>query len=306
MKIIFLGSSAFAVPILKRVLESQFEVTAVVTKADAIAGRGLTEKGTAVKEFTTANFPQIPLLQPESLKDEAFLESLQGFGADIFLVASFPIMPKKMLAIPPLGAMNVHPSLLPKYRGAAPIRWTLFKGEIETGVTTFFIGGKVDAGNIFLQRRIHIHPYEDYGALHDRLAALGAEMAVESLEKIAQGDISTTIQDESLACPAPKISKEDCLVDWSKSSLDICNQIRALSPEPGAYTVINGKRLKLFAANPTDKISARGDVLIDKDKVFIGCGGGCLELVEVQIEGKKRMKIGDFLRGVKWDRCSID
>jgi len=300
LKVIFLGTSEFAVLPLQSLLNSPHTVAAVVTKSDRISGRGRKQQPTPVKQCIEKLYPQIPLFQPESLKDSSFHQTLASLQPDIFVVASFPIMPQTLVELPPLGCLNIHPSLLPKYRGAAPIRWTLMNGDTVTGVTTFFIGGKIDAGNLFLQLSTEIYPLEDYGSLHNRLSQLGAELAVKSLDLISQGKVFTSLQDESQAIPAPKIRKEHCLIDWNKSAQSICNQIRALSPEPGAYTIVEGKRLKLYASqiHPKKPIET-GKTFVYQDKLFIGCQDLCLELIEVQLEGKRRLKAADFLRGCK-------
>ena len=278
LKVIFLGTSEFAVLPLQALLNSPHSVAAVVSKSDRISGRGQLQHPTAIKKYVDKFYSELPFFQPDNLKDPVFHQSLRMLHPDIFVVASFPIMPQALVELPPLGCLNIHPSLLPQYRGAAPIRWTLLKGDAVTGVTTFFIGGKIDSGNIFQQRSLEIYPLEDYGSLQNRLSKLGAELALQSLDLISQGKISTTLQDESQATPAPKIRKQHCLVDWNKPAQSICNQIRALSPEPGAYTIIDGKRLKLFASqiNPK-KLIDTGKTLIYEDKLFVGCQDFCLE-----------------------------
>ena len=300
LKVVFLGTSDFALEPLQAILKSRHILAAVVTKSDRSAGRGQKQLPTPVKKFMEDSCPALPLLQPDSLKDPAFLDMLRRFQPDIFVVASFPIMPKILLQIPPLGCLNIHPSLLPKYRGAAPIHWTLMNGDSVTGVTTFFIGGQIDAGNIFLQQSLEILPWEDYGSLHHRLSVLGAVLALKSLDLIAQSKVTTYPQDESQATPAPKIRNEHCRIDWNRPAHTICNQIHALSPQPGAYTYFQGKRLKLFAARICpEKLTDSGTAKIQQDRIFIACQDQSLELLEVQLEGKKRMKTADFIHGLK-------
>ena len=307
LRIVLLGTSEFAIKPFRRIIESAHEIVAVVTKTDRHSGRGRKKVRTPVMDFITGDFPDIDVIQPDSLKDQDFQNKLSALQADLFVVASFPIMPMTVVNIPPFGCLNIHPSLLPKYRGAAPIRWTLMKGDAVTGVTTFFIGGKVDAGSIFLQRELQVLPMEDYQSLHDRLSEFGADLVLESLKKIIMGDISTIPQDESLATPAPKIQKSHCAIDWSKPAQDICNQIRALSPEPGAYTIFRGKRLKLYSSQIADTARLNsGEGHINQQKLFIGCKDLCLELLEVQLEGRKRMKAQDFIRGLHIDSNWIE
>ncbi len=307
LNIIFLGTSEFALPTLKALIESRHNLLAVVTKRDRPQGRGRRESPTAVMKYLIEKGVDIEVYQPQSLKDEQFIRNLEALNPQLFVVASFPIMPRKMVNIPTIGCLNIHPSLLPKYRGAAPIRWALLNGETITGVTTFFIGGKVDAGNIFLQKSLPIKPMENYGSLHNRLANLGAELAIKSVELISQGEVKTFPQDETQATPAPKITKEDLRIDWNQPAEKICNKIRAFSPQPGAYTIIDGRRFKVFAAQPNafrEYDSGKGAV--EKDGIYVGCGDCCIELLEVQFEGKKRLKARDFLRGFKQESAVLE
>lgn len=300
MKLVFLGTAEYAIPPLRAVLDSLHETVAVVTKSDRPSGRGLREKPTPVKIFLREYSPQTPLIQPDKLKDPEFQRQLAEYNAELFVVACFPILPMKVVRLPKVGCLNIHPSLLPRYRGAAPIRWTLMSGDEVTGVTTFFIGEKVDGGSILLQRETPIAEGENHGALEHRLAEMGADLALESLDIIAGGEIRTRIQDESKATPAPKIQLEDMRVDWNRSAGEIHNHIRAFAPKPGVFTFMNSRRLKIYASRPHPEIKAPiRQGRIDGESLFAGCGEGVLEILELQIEGKKRLLIKDFLRGFR-------
>jgi methionyl-tRNA formyltransferase len=305
LNIIFLGTAEFAIPALTAIIKSPYKLIAVVTKSDKPSGRGLKEKPSPVKLFLQKYHPAIKLMQPDSLKNPSFQEELADWGADLFVVCAFPIMPSTMVKIPRLGCINIHPSLLPKYRGAAPIRWSLINGETKTGVTTFFIGEKIDAGNILLQREIVVSPEEDYGELHHRLSLIGAELAPESIALIANGTYHLLPQDESLATPAPKIQSEDLLLDWNSEAVTLNNRIRAFSPEPGAFTILDNKRLKIFRARPEPELAlSPGETLRQKKQLLVGCSKGSLAILEIQLEDKKRMPIEDFLKGYRGD-CII-
>lgn len=300
LKIIFLGTAEFAIPSLRSVLDSRHETAAVVTKSDRPSGRGRREKPTPVKLFLREYSPQTPLIQPDKLKDPEFHRQLAEYDAELFVVACFPILPMKVVRLPKTGCLNIHPSLLPRYRGAAPIRWTLMNGDETTGVTTFFIGERVDGGSVLLQRETPIAQGENYGSLEHRLAEMGADLALESLDIIAAGEIHTKIQDESTATPAPKIRPEHKRVDWNRSALKIHNHIRAFAPKPGVFTFLNGRRLKIFASEPYSEMDIPLQIgKIDGEKLFAGCGEGALELLELQIEGRKRLPVKNFLRGFR-------
>jgi len=300
MKVVFCGTSEFAVPILKAVLDSRHEVTTVVTKSEKPSGRGLTERPTAVKSFMGRYSPSTSIIQPSRLKDVDFQKGLKSFNPDVFVVASFPIMPMSMVIIPDKGCVNVHPSLLPLYRGAAPIQWALIDGAEKTGVTTFIIGKEVDAGKILLQRELDIFPEENCGSLHDRLSMVGAEMVLASLDLVEKDDFEAIPQDESKATAAPKIKKEDLLIDWNNDARVIHNRVRAFSPHPGAYTILNGRRLKILKSKPDYSHNLPpGSGLCYKTGLFAGCRDGALELLELQFEGKKCLSQAAFICGFK-------
>jgi methionyl-tRNA formyltransferase len=300
MKIIFCGTSEFAVPVLRAVLESRHEVLAVVTKSEKPSGRGLKERPTAVKSFVQQYSPDMTIIQPPKLKDRDFQNKLHSLKVDAFVVASFPIMPMSMVEIPARGCINIHPSMLPLYRGAAPIQWALIDGAEKTGVSTFIIGKVVDAGKILLQGEMDIYPDEYFGSLHDRLSMLAAELAVESIDLVEKGNFKALPQDESKATAAPKIKKEDLLINWNNSAVAVYNRVRAFSPSPGAYTILNGKRLKILKAKPDYSHDlSPGAGLCHKTGLFAGCSDGALELLEVQMEGKKCLSEEAFICGFK-------
>ena len=296
MKIIFMGTPDFAVPSLKALHESNHQIAAVVTGADKERGRGQKVTFTPVKEFALKN--NIPVLQPEKLKDEKFITQLKSFSADLFVIVAFRILPEEVYTIPSKGSFNLHGSLLPKYRGAAPIQWALIKGEVETGVTTFMLEAKVDTGNIILQEKINISDDDDFGSLHDKMSMLGANVVVRTAEQIESGIYKLNMQDNSLASPAPKITKELCEIDWNKSAEQIHNLIRGLSPYPGALFNFKNKMIKIYKTKVVEDSSTKsGQIKQTKTSLTIGCGNNSLEILELQQEGKKRMKIEEFLRG---------
>jgi methionyl-tRNA formyltransferase len=309
MKIVFMGTPKFAVPSLKILIDNNYEIPFVVTIPDKEKGRGLKKQFSDVKIFALEN--NLPVLQPEKLKDENFLNALHEANPDLIVIIAFRMLPKEVYAFPRLGSMNVHASFLPKYRGAAPINRAIIGGEKETGLTTFFLQDKADTGNILLQQKVEISDYDDAGTLHEMLSEIGAELLLKSLKLIESGKYELQEQDDSLATKAPKIFKEDCLIHWNKSSAEIHNQIRGLSPYPAAFTHLNGKVFKIFKSRiifPEQKIiqnsefriqnySECGKILINGKQLFVQTADNLLELLEIQMEGKKRISIGDFLNG---------
>jgi len=296
MKIVFFGTPDFAVTSLSKIFESHHKVEAVVTAPDKERGRGRKVSVTPIKEFALSK--NIPFLQPEKLKEEKFIEQLKQIEADLFVIVAFRILPKEVFTLPKYGSINLHGSLLPKYRGAAPIQWAIINGENETGVTTFFLKEKVDTGNMILQEKIVIEPEDNFESLHDKMKDVGAEVLVKTISLIERGEVDEQPQNDSLASPAPKITKEICKIDWTKSAEQINNLIRGLSPIPAAFFEINGKLYKVYksaiANEPTLKV---GDIKETKKEIFIGCGEGTLQLLEIQPEGRKRMTADAFLRG---------
>jgi methionyl-tRNA formyltransferase len=304
MKIVFMGTPEFSIPSLEVLLKNGYEICAVVTAPDEPKGRGYKLSPPPVKVFALQN--NLKVLQPQNLKDPNFINELKKLSPDLIVVVAFRILPKEVFSIPPLGTINVHASLLPKYRGAAPINWAIINGEKETGVTTFFIDEKVDAGNIILQKKIEIGQDETAGELHDKLAKLGAEALLETVKIIQTGKVQTIKQDETLATPAPKIKKEMCQINWYEMKAEqVHNFVRGLSPNPGAFTFLKGKILKIYRTKLVEKISEAttlkpGQIIIDGDSLFAVCSDlKPVKIIEVQIEGKKKLKSEEFLRGHK-------
>lgn len=309
LKIIFMGTADFAVPSLKKLCESSHHVLAVVTAPDLPRGRGQKILFTPVKEFALAH--HLPVIQPGTekgaLRDPAFIAELKKYQADLFVVVAFRILPPEIFQLPPHGSINLHASLLPKYRGAAPINWAIIRGEKETGVTTFFIQQKVDTGNLILQRSLPIGDNETAGELHDRLAGLGAEALLETVNLVAEDCVQLTFQNESQATSAPKIFKEDCKINWNQPARVIQNFIRGLSPYPCAFSIFNGEPYKIFKSELEEKdvseIPAGAIVEIQNKGFAVVCGDNkILWIKEIQPPSKKRMSVSDFIRGHKIEK----
>jgi methionyl-tRNA formyltransferase len=304
MRIIFMGTPEFAVPSLKILLENQYDVVAVVTAPDKPRGRGQKLSSPPVKQFAAGH--SLQLLQPVSLKDEGFIRRIMELSPDLIVVVAFRILPREVFEIPKLGSFNLHASLLPKYRGAAPINWAITKGEEETGVTTFFLQERVDTGNVILQARVKIGEDETAGELHDKLAEVGAEIVLQTVRLIELGKAHPRTQDEALATPAPKIFKEMCKVEWSKNARELHNFVRGLSPDPCAFTFHNGRMLNIYRTKRTGiKVlhSNPGAILDPTDKeLLVATADELLSLQELQLEGKKRMSAEEFLRGYKIEK----
>ncbi len=294
-----MGTPAFAVPSLRAIVKAGYDVAAVVTNQDEPQGRGLKVIPPAVK--TAALELGLPIIQVGSLKDAEFVTRLAAISPDLMVVVAFRILPREVFTIAKLGTFNLHASLLPKYRGAAPINWAIINGERETGVTTFFLDEKVDTGRIILQRKLEIGDDETAGELSNRLSQLGAAAVVDTIKLIQQGNVHIIEQDNSLATKAPKISKEDCLIDWSKPAAKIHNLVRGFSPEPCAYTFLGGKLLKIFKMKMTlEKTDlTAGTIRIDSGRFFVACSDDLVEVLELQLEGKKKLVASDFLRGAR-------
>jgi methionyl-tRNA formyltransferase len=296
-RIVFMGTASFAVPSLVRLADEGFAIPAVVTGPDRPQGRGRELGHTPVK--TAALGRRIPLLQPEKLKDPSFAGAIRSLEPDLIAVVAFRILPPEIFRIPRLGSVNLHASLLPRFRGAAPINRAIMNGETETGVTTFLLEESVDTGNLLLQARTPILPDDDAGTLHDRLADIGAEILLHTARLIEQGKAVPRPQDPALASPAPKIFRDDCRIDWHKGAERIRNQIRGLSPSPAAFTTHGGKVLKIYRARIAAGSLEPGSAEIVRGTLRIGTGDSPLELEEIQQEGKKRMPVGEFLRGYR-------
>jgi methionyl-tRNA formyltransferase len=267
---------------------------------DKEKGRGQKISSSPVKEFGIKT--NIPVLQPEKLKDENFIGQLKNFNADLFVVVAFRILPKEVFTIPPKGSFNLHASLLPKYRGAAPIQWSLINGEKKTGVTTFALEEKVDTGNIYLQKEALIDKEDNFETLHNKLSKVGAEIVLETVNMIESGNYRLMDQGNSLATPAPKITPETGKIDWIKPAEEIHNLVRGLSPAPCAYFFYNNKKIKIYKTRVIEKEKpVAGKIIQTKKNLFIECGKDELEIIELQLEGKKKMGAEDFLRGFRFE-----
>lgn len=300
LKIVFMGTPDFAVPSLRKILNSSHQVVAVVTQPDKPRGRGQRLLPTPVKKEALSH--QIsPVFQPVRLKDPQFIQQLKQLNADLFVVVAFRILPVEVFTIPPLGTINVHPSLLPKYRGAAPINWTIINGEQETGVTIIRITEKVDAGNILLQKKVAVLPDETAGSLHDRLAEIGADLLVQAIDGLAENRLKPQPQSDQLAMPAPKITPEMRHISFRQPAEQVKNWIHGLSPFPAGFVYYQGKLIKLYRAKVVDAAFANaepGTILTAQgDRLEIACQPGIVRILELQREGKKMLSTGEFLRG---------
>jgi methionyl-tRNA formyltransferase len=300
-RIVFMGTPAFAVASLKALLNAKMNVVGVVTAPDKPAGRGMQLQQSAVKQFALEH--QLPIAQPEKLKSPEFFAQIQAWQPDIQIVVAFRMLPETIWSYPPMGTLNVHGSLLPKYRGAAPINWAIINGEKETGVTTFRLQHAIDTGDILLQERIPITQDMTAGELHDTMMEVGAQTLVTTLHGLIAGTIQAKPQEETLAIlHAPKIFTKDCQIEWQQPVAQIHNLIRGLAPFPGALTKVDGKIVKLFSTsiydeNPKEPV---GSFVTDgKTYARFACSDGYIQLNDIQWEGKKRMPIADFLRGYK-------
>ncbi|MDO5387914.1 MAG: methionyl-tRNA formyltransferase [Clostridia bacterium] len=299
MKVLFMGTPDFAVPVLEALVEKH-NMTAVISQPDKPKGRGKKMKPTPVKE--AAEKYGIPVYQPEKIKDEKFVELLKGIDADIFVVVAYgQILSQEILDIPKYGCINVHGSLLPKYRGAAPIQWSVINGEKETGVTIMYMVKALDSGDMILKRKMEITDDDTYETLHNRMAYVGADALIEAIELIEKGDVNAEKQEDSLATTAPMIKKDMGKIHWSRNSEEIRNKIRGFNPVPGAYTEYEGEILKIFKADIVEgyEKGEAGEILsVDKKKGFIvKTGNGALLIREVQAKGGKKMNCADYLRG---------
>lgn len=325
LHIVFMGTPEFAVASLHALINAGFHIAGVVTAPDKPAGRGMKLQESTVKKFAVEK--KLKILQPEKLKNAQFLEELQSLNADLFVVVAFRMLPEAVWSMPPMGTINLHASLLPQYRGAAPINWAIINGEKETGVTTFKLKHEIDTGNILLQEKIAIKGNETAGDLHDKLKELGAQLLVKTIYGLADEQLKETPQAEiengkwkmengqsSNAASssgihhlqlkhAPKIFTETCKIDWNKSVNEVHNLIRGLSPFPGAFTYLNSKLLKIYSSCKEFKQPSipQGQFETDgKTYLKFACKDGFIVVKEMQLEGKKKMSVEDFLRGYKF------
>ena len=303
MRLIFMGTPDFAVASLDALIKAGFDIVGVVTAPDKPAGRGQKMHQSAVKQYAEEH--HLYTLQPEKLKDKGFLEQLKALKADLQVVVAFRMLPEIVWNMPSLGTINLHASLLPQYRGAAPINWAVINGEKESGVSTFFLKHEIDTGNIIFSDKVAISESMTAGDLHDKLMVVGAELLVKTVDAISRNsyeEVSQESLEETVLRHAPKIFKEDCKINWEQGTEKIYNFIRGLSPYPTAFTFFNNKILKIFSAekelvNPS---VAAGELLSDgKSYLKFATNNGYISIRDLQLEGKKRMKIEEFLRGVK-------
>ncbi|TCJ17885.1 methionyl-tRNA formyltransferase [Flaviaesturariibacter flavus] len=299
-----MGTPEFAVASLDALVQAGCNIVGVITAPDKPAGRGMQLQGSAVKKYAVEK--GLHLLQPEKLKAPEFVEALRALNADLQVVVAFRMLPEIVWNMPPMGTLNVHGSLLPQYRGAAPINWAIINGEPETGVTTFRLKHEIDTGDILLQDRMPIGENETAGEVHDRMKELGAALLVRTVKGLAEGSISETPQshlDPATLKHAPKIFTDTCRIDWTRTVADVHNQVRGLSPFPGAFTTLNGKTLKIFRSTVAGGKAADMPGEPDTDgKTYLrfSCADGDLNIVELQLEGKKRMGVEEFLRGYRF------
>lgn len=297
-----MGTPEFAVPSLEILVENGWNVVAVITAPDKPKGRGQKLIPSPVKECALKHF--IPTLQPNNLKSPDFLDELKSYRADVQVVVAFRMLPESVWSMPPMGTFNLHASLLPDYRGAAPINWAIINGETETGVTTFFLKHEIDTGSVIFQEKEPIYPEDNVGTLYERLMVKGANLVLKTIEGLAEGNLSTKIQDENLAKHhAPKIFKETCEIDWNKDATSIHNLVRGLSPYPTAWTILDEKNCKIYRTeiNKEEIQNLKpGEYSSDgKTHLTFQTGQGTLKILELQLEGKKRLEIEELLRGYK-------
>ncbi|MGI4729505.1 MAG: methionyl-tRNA formyltransferase [Janthinobacterium lividum] len=307
MKIIFMGTPEFAVASLDALIKAGMDVIAVVTAPDKPSGRGQQLSESAVKKYAVKN--SIKVLQPEKLKNEDFINELRNLQADLHVVVAFRMLPEVVWNMPPKGTINLHASLLPQYRGAAPINWAVVNGEKETGVTTFFLKQEIDTGDIILTDKTSILETDNAGDVHDKLMEIGADLLVKTVKIVADDQYKEVPQDEIISQDenielkhAPKIFKNDCLINWMQPTEQVYNFIRGMSPYPTAFTSVNNKIFKIFKAEKqlTEPAIFPGGFITDqKSFLKFACSDGFILVKEVQLEGKKRMNIEEFLRGIK-------
>lgn len=297
-----MGTPDFAVASLSALVENGYNVVAVITAPDKPAGRGMQLKASAVKEYAVSK--SLPVLQPDKLKNPDFLEELRSYKADLQIVVAFRMLPEVVWDMPSLGTVNVHASLLPQYRGAAPINWAIINGEKETGVTTFRLKHEIDTGNILLQEKVTILPEDNIGTVYEKLMNKGAGLLLKTVDGLVNNTITEQPQPESASelRHAPKIFKEDCQINWNKTAEEVHNLVRGLAPYPAAFTFIEGKQLKIFGSSveknetPADPGTVETD---GKSYLRFAAADGWVNCLDVQYEGKKRMAITDFLRGFR-------
>ncbi|EJF11029.1 MULTISPECIES: methionyl-tRNA formyltransferase [Pontibacter] len=300
LRIVFMGTPDFAVPTLQALVEHKYNVVAVVTAPDKPAGRGQKIQQSPVKEYAISQ--GIPVLQPTNLKSEAFLEELRSYRANLQIIVAFRMLPEVVWAMPELGSFNIHGSLLPQYRGAAPINWAIINGEKETGVTSFFLKHEIDTGDLIFQDRVPILEEDDFGSMYEKLKYKGAELAVRTVQAIERGEVKPQPQQTNAETKhAPKIFKETCEINWNQPAHQVRDFIRGLSPYPAAWTRFDGKTFKIFKTEELENTAyslAPGQIKTDnKTYLHVQTADGVLSILDLQMEGKKRMPVQDLLRG---------
>jgi methionyl-tRNA formyltransferase len=307
LRIVFMGTPEFAVGILDTIMKKNYDVVGVITAADKPAGRGQKIKYSAVKEYALAN--NLTLLQPTNLKEDEFLSELKALNANLQIVVAFRMLPKVVWEMPELGTFNLHASLLPNYRGAAPINWAIINGETKTGVTTFFIDDKIDTGAMILSSEIAIDAAENAGQLHDRLMLLGSKTVIDTLSLIENEKVTTTIQNDNQETKtAYKLNKENCKIDWTKSGLEINNLIRGLSPYPAAWSFFSDNEeewnVKIYDSKLISEIHSEtiGNLICTKKEMKIAIEEGFIQVLSLQFPGKKKMNTSEFLNGIVFSK----
>jgi methionyl-tRNA formyltransferase len=300
MRLVFFGTPDFASRCLEKIISSKHQVAAVVTAPDKRKGRGMKLEPPEVKRLALTR--GLDIFQPANLKDPLFLQRLSSYNADLFCVVAFRILPEQVFSMPPKGCINLHASLLPKYRGAAPINWAIINGEKETGLTTFFIRKAVDTGDMLLQEKIEIGPDQTFGELLDRMADLGGELLIRTIDIIETGNIKPVCQNSSQATPAPKLIPQMGNIDWSKKAIEVHNLVRGLSPYPGAYSFRSGKKILILRTSPLDSDAAAnppGRVLqADPRKgIIVTCGAGGIQILQLKPESGKAITGAEYVRG---------
>ena len=313
LRIVYMGTPDFAVEALRCLVEGGYNVVGVITMPDKPAGRGHKLQFSPVKQYALEH--NLPLLQPEKLKDEAFVEALRAWKADLQIVVAFRMLPEQVWAMPRYGTLNVHASLLPQYRGAAPINWAVINGDTESGVTTFFLRHDIDTGDVAMQKSVPVSETDTAGDLHDKLMVEGAQLLIETIDGVISGNLKAVPQSQ-LPCsgplrPAPKIFTETCKIDFTRGLADVYNFIRGLAPSPSAWTeVTDGEHdytLKIYRAAKrvaTHDLAAGTIVTDTKENLSVAVNGGYIDILELQLSGKKRMDTGDFLRGFR-NACNL-
>lgn len=308
LRIVFMGTPEFAVPSLDILLKNDFNIVGVITSTDKFGGRGgkkLIES--PIKKYAIEN--GLRILQPKNLKAPEFVEELKSLQADLQVVVAFRMLPVIVWDMPPLGTINLHSSLLPKYRGAAPINWAVINGETETGVTTFFLKHEIDTGDLLLSEKVKIGENETAGELHDKLKVVGAEVVLKSVKMIENDDFQLAPQDNSQVSKAPKIFHDTCEIDFSQKTKNVHNFIRGLSPFPTAWTILDGQKLKVFRSEKMEQTHnfKPGEIVSDnKNYLKIATQDGLVQIMELQLQGRKKMDVKSFLNGYKIERFRVE